>query len=456
MSEFLHGLEFLPAETTSPVQLRRSSIIGLVGTATKGPINTPTIVISEADGYAKFGRNLTQTIPQALEAIFKQGKEVGYIVVVRVRPDIEDVNDEHGDFGEGNTVTLAHKPLVPGSVAVRSGDDGRPYVEHVDYVVDYEEGILARVAGHIMDNEILTTYSYYSDDIVNDSDIIGTDTDGKRTGIQALKDAESLTNYKPKILIAPMYSKTKAVFDALVAMAVDLKGKALADLEEGSTKEEAVTFAQDYKTYGGRPIICYPNALTDAKPGTRPISPYVAGVISRVMNQYGYWYSPSNHPIYGIDGLETPIDFIYDSQQCTASYLNENGIITIIKRDGQYYVWGNRTLSTDADFKFISVQSQHDAHVEALIQYILTMLDKPINKAWFENVEDSINAFLNREISAGAIVYGKFKFLADENPPENIRQGIVTANWDWTPTYPAEHIIIKESINIDALASLFS
>ena len=76
---FLHGPEVI--EITgglTPIRAARTGVIGLVGTAGTGPVNTPTLIAGRRlDGTDKFGSN--GTIPDALDAIFAQ---IGAAVVV--------------------------------------------------------------------------------------------------------------------------------------------------------------------------------------------------------------------------------------------------------------------------------------------------------------------------------------------------------------------------------------
>jgi len=455
---FLHGIEFVEGDRISAIRVRNASIIGLVGTATKGPLNSPIIITSEKDGKTIFGTNMNSTIPKALEAIFKQGKNVGYVIVVNIGTDKESVKNELGIFDVDNKVILVHHPIIQGSLTVKSGNDGRPFFENIDYVVDYDNGVITRVAGHIGDNEILSTYDYWTGDEVSPSVIVGEESaDGKNTGIYALKNAESLTGYKPKLLIAPYYSATETVARALLAVAGELKGRAIIDVTQGATKEEAKTYRDKFDDLNL--AICYPSVEVmpegSEKLITYDASAFVAGVWSRVINEKGYWYSPSNNKANGITNLSRPIDYIPDSSLCTASYLNENEIMTFVKRDNAFYVWGNLSATSDEDYKFACVQITRQVHQEALLATVIKNLDKPINKAWLENVQDTIQRFLNGEVGKGAIVYGKFELLADDNPPEEVMNGHITGRWDWTPSYPAQRLTFKETINIEELAKLF-
>jgi phage tail sheath protein FI len=84
-NQFLHGAEVVQIDTGSqPVTTPSSAVIGLVGSAPFGPLNTPTLIGgSQSLGVTTFGpAGYGFTIPDALAAIFAQcGAQV---VVVNV------------------------------------------------------------------------------------------------------------------------------------------------------------------------------------------------------------------------------------------------------------------------------------------------------------------------------------------------------------------------------------
>jgi len=527
---FLHGIEFVEGDRISPVQVRNASVIGLVGTAAMGPVNVPTLVISQKEAQRIFGTNEDYTIPKALNNIFNQGQTVGYVVVVNVGHESQTIqNHTIMNFELTNGVkVMPYAPIVEGSETVRPGEavifggvgtrnlftadlvegqgpewvtnqwvgatltvDGESFavtandagsltvtgtphtsdtallvpgpvlVRNVDYVIDYETATITRVTGKMPSDAFVISYDQIvSTGTVSNADIVGAidpDTDAK-TGIMALRDAENVTGYKPKLLIAPEYSSAQSVMNALVIAAGLLRGRAIGDVPVGSTKEEAHTYRDLFDDVNA--TIVYPNLTCYKIDGVTEVavsgSVLAAGIWSRTINEKGYWYSPSNHVAKGVIGMERYIDYITDSSLCTASYLNENGVTTFIKRGSLYYLWGNLSATSDDDYAFACVQITRQVHMEAFLATLVNVLDRPINRAWFEDIQDTVQNFLNGEVAKGAIIYGKFEFLAEDNSPEEIRLGHVTARWDWTPAYPAQRITIKETLNIEELSQLFN
>ena len=113
MANYLHGVETIEvSQGARTVSVVKSAVTVLVGTAPLGPKNTNTLVLSPNDA-AQFGQQLPGfTIPQALDAIFKQGPAT--VVVVNT-------------FSEaGNTaqVTLESKTITNGKIKLDAAPIG--------------------------------------------------------------------------------------------------------------------------------------------------------------------------------------------------------------------------------------------------------------------------------------------------------------------------------------------
>ena len=88
---FLHGVEVIEDNSgVRPIQTATSSIIGLVGSAPIGPVNTPVIIHgSLREAVAQFGpAGYGFSIPDALDAIMDQYGAL--VVVVNVADPTDD------------------------------------------------------------------------------------------------------------------------------------------------------------------------------------------------------------------------------------------------------------------------------------------------------------------------------------------------------------------------------
>ena len=81
---FLHGVEVIEIDDGArPIQTVKSSVIGLVGTAPKGPVNTPTLILgSRSEAVKIFGDNQNYSIPKALDGIFDQTGAMAVVINV--------------------------------------------------------------------------------------------------------------------------------------------------------------------------------------------------------------------------------------------------------------------------------------------------------------------------------------------------------------------------------------
>ncbi|MXD17824.1 phage tail sheath family protein, partial [Escherichia coli] len=110
-ANYLHGVETIEIETgPRPVKAVKSAVIALIGTAPCGPVNKPTLCLSESDA-AQFGSTQANfTIPQALKAIYDHG--AGTVVVINVLDPAKhgsNISNESITFDANNQAKLAHR-----------------------------------------------------------------------------------------------------------------------------------------------------------------------------------------------------------------------------------------------------------------------------------------------------------------------------------------------------------
>ena len=103
---FLHGVEVVEVDAGArPVRTVDTGVIGLVGTAEKGPVNIPTLVAgSRREAVETFGAAGGKgTIPAALAGIFDQvgAKVVVVNVLKRTEVDEDDVQFAAGKLQLG-------------------------------------------------------------------------------------------------------------------------------------------------------------------------------------------------------------------------------------------------------------------------------------------------------------------------------------------------------------------
>lgn len=279
----------------------------------------------------------------------------------------------------------------------------------------------------------------------------GTDTGtGARTGIAALETARSVLGVVPRVLLAPGFTQYKLVADALIAQAEKLRAVALID-GPNSTTAAAIAYRAQFDS--SRAYLIDPWAVADGD--VVPVSPHVAGLIAKIDNERGFWHSPSNNPLLGIERPARPIDFGLGRVDSESNLLNEPGIATLVTEQG-IRLWGNRTCSSDPKWTFLSVRRTADMIHESLLQAHLWAVDRAIGKAYVRDVQESVNAYLRHLKSVGAILGGRCWLDEELNTPANIAAGKVYFDFDFTPPAPAERVTFRSHLVADYAAELFA
>ena len=550
-TEFLHGVEVISLDGgPRPVRTLKSNVIGLVGTAVKGPINTPTLITSRREGVLMFGENFG-TIPDALDDIYDQAGASVVVVnvfdpaIYKVTVAAADhafvdgvlriaapaypirevvVTDSTGittyvagthytanlDTGVITRIAAAGAPAAGATVKVayaypteatpllqRSGEDytlvggtvtivapafpismvtitdstaATTYVAGTDYTVDLDTGVITRIAaGAIGATDALKVTYSYPDPARNllTAVVGGVDADtGAYQGVQAWLSAKSVAKVTPRILIAPGYMEQVSAQGNAGPVLAETYGIAdrlrAAIITDGPNTNDAAAVTLRESISSRRVYIVDPHVLVyDPETGTevqRPAAARVAGLIAKSDAERGFWWSPSNRPLYGIVGTARAVDFELGDPNSRANRLNANEVATIIREDG-FRLWGNRTCSDDPKYAFINVVRTEDIISDSLLRAHLWAVDRCVGKAYLESVTGSVNAYLRSLRSQGAILGGECWVDPEENPPDQIAAGGdgpgVIFDFDFTPCYPAERIRFRSRLVNDYLERIF-
>lgn len=382
--QFLHGVEVIEIDGgTRPIKTVKSSVVGLIGTSAKGPMNEPTLIIgSRKEAVEIFGaKDGVHTIPDALDAIFDQAGAM--VVVIRV----ERAVDANGDYDEAQTKS----------------------------------------------------------NVIGDGDAF--------SGVHGFSSAQNTVHVTPRILVAPGFSHN--VVSELEGIANKIKAVILAD-GPNTTDAEAITYRGNFgsdRIFIVDPAVKVFDTVTSSYVA-QPASPRVAGLISKMDNEKGFWWSPSNQIITGIAGTWRPVDYAHGDPNSKANLLNENEVTTIIHQDG-YRLWGNRTTSSDPKFAFLSVRRTADMIQESLLRAHLWAVDRNITRFYAEDVKEGVNAYLRNLKAKGAILGGECYLDPELNTPENIASGKIYFDFDFTPPYPAEHVTFRSHLVNDYIEEIF-
>jgi phage tail sheath protein FI len=182
-------------------------------------------------------------------------------------------------------------------------------------------------------------------------------------------------------------------------------------------------------------------------------APHVAGVLAKSDNDKGFWWSPSNQEVFGINSLDFPVDFQLGDSTSAANILNEGKVTTFI-RQGGFRVWGNLTGSIDAKWQFLSVRRTADIINDSILYNHLWAVDRNITRTYLEDVSDGVNNYLSTLTNLGAIIGGKCWPDPALNSPDQIALGKVYFNFEFTPPYPAQTVTFRSILTNDYLSEL--
>lgn len=400
--DFLHGVEVVEIDSgPRPIRTVRSAVIGLIGTAPDAnedrfPLNMPVLISGRRSDSAGIGT--TGTLPGAIDDIFDQTGPL--IVVVRVEGEPDDGGEgDEGDEGEGGEETEDENDF-PFSLPLPSGID---------------------------------------------------DATGQYLGIAAFLAAESEVHVAPRILIAPGFSQSLANINELLSVAERLRAVVIAD-GPNLNDIQAIDFRQNFgssRLYIVDPWVRVLDNINGVEV-IRPASARIAGLIAKSDDERGFWWSPSNREINGILGTARSVDFALGDKNSSANILNENEVATIIQKTG-YRLWGNRTCSADPKWAFLSVRRTADMINESLLRAHMWAVDRNISRTYLEDVLEGVNAYLRQLRTQGAIINGRAWADPERNTPDQISQGNVTIDFDFTPPFPAEHITFRSHLVNDYL-----
>ncbi|MFW7382265.1 MAG: phage tail sheath C-terminal domain-containing protein [Oligoflexus sp.] len=437
-----HGISLEEiAEGAVVIQGVRTNVVGLVGTAEKGESNKPYLVRDIKDATTYFGTPEKRedgvandsdiyTIPRSLAAIYEQGNPLCVVIKVPVSsvqaPAETPRNDEAEDTGREIE-------------AVEGNQDPQP-VERSDI-----ETIVQNIIG-----------SY-------DPDL------GSYTGIKLLENIESrpvgedgdgnavYLPVVPKVLIAPEFSRNKEVGEALSKAAGKLRAEFLVDCpndpdDVGLPHGKAISYASQYGGSGdSRGIACYPYVDMGGSIGVVGLSAPAAAVTALTK----FSQPISSQTIRGIRRLTKDVSWSL-TEESDANNLNNNRIVTVIRRDG-FRLWGNRSLAGEAEnrFRWISVRRIADQINDSIIRNHFSALDKNIIAAYIQNVLEGVQAYLDGMQRDGDILGGLVFVDPEQNTPNEIKVGEVTFDFEFTPVYPANNIKFRSRMTDRFLTEIF-
>ncbi len=452
-TSFLHGVEVLDIDTGfRPIRTVRSGVIGLIGTAPDAdpnefPLDTPVLIAGSRTHAQKLGSS--GTLPDAMDGIFDSTGAV--VIVVRV---------EH----ESNyNATLANV------VGAATGYVGVHAFLAAEEKTGYEPKILCapgftaeKVDDGITSINVTNGGSGYTTATVSITNTTGTSgagataeaviVNGQVSAINVINGGEGYIHGATVTISgdgtgaagsANVGDLMNPVVAELLGIAQQLRAVIIAD-GPNTTDEAAIQYAALHSS--DRIYVVDPQVrVYHSASGTyvnQPASARVAGLIAKIDDERGFWWSPSNNILNGIVGVARTVPFQLGNSSSAANLLNENEVTTIIRQNG-FRLWGNRTTSIDSKWAFLSVRRTADMINESVQQAHLWAVDRCINRTYLQDVREGVNAYIRTLVARGAILGGTCWVNPELNTPADISDGHVTFDFDFTPCYPAERVTFR-------------
>jgi phage tail sheath protein FI len=192
----------------------------------------------------------------------------------------------------------------------------------------------------------------------------------------------------------------------------------------------------------------YPWIITsDPMTGARKLIPpggNVLGVYARTDSERGVFKSPANEILRGVLDLE------YDLDDGTQDDLNPKGVNAIRSFPGRgIRVWGARTMSSDALWKYVSVRRLFIFIERSIYEGTQWVVFEPNDDRLWARVIDTIRLFLRTQWRLGAL-FGRteqeaFFITCDRTTmtQDDILNGRLICEIGIAPVRPAEFVVFR-------------
>ena len=278
-----------------------------------------------------------------------------------------------------------------------------------------------------------------------------------RTGIAGLEAVEEVTLVAcPDVVAAYQWGvaqeeDVKAIQTAIINHCEAMKDRfAILDCPVGLSVQDAIAWRKDKMNFDTKFAgLYYPWVKVDGR--LVPPSGSVAGVYARVDTERGVHKAPANEVVRGAIGLERNVS------RNEQDLLNPIGVNCIRSFPGQgIRIWGARTLSSDAQWRYINVRRLFSNVEESILQGTNWIVFEPNDQILWRAIKRDITAFLTVVWRSGAL-FGKtaeqafFVKVDEENNPKELRDlGYCIIEVGLAPVKPAEFVVFKISQKQDS------
>ncbi|MDM3867519.1 phage tail sheath protein [Proteus faecis] len=279
------------------------------------------------------------------------------------------------------------------------------------------------------------------------TNIIGSTTEeGLKTGLQALLASQSKHGIKPRIIGVPGHD-TLAVANEIAVICQKLRAFGYISAYGCKNISEVNTYRENF---GQRELMMiYPDFLAwdsvISKESTAYATARALGLRAKLDNDIGWHKTLSNITVNGVTGISKDIYWDLQDPATDAGLLNEKGVTTLIRRDG-FRFWGSRTCSDDPLFAFESYTRSAQVLADTMAEGQMWAIDKPLTPSLARDIVETINAKLRSLVRQGYLLGGECWYDPASNSKEELKDGKLTLDYDYTPVPPMENLMLRQRI----------
>jgi uncharacterized protein len=289
------------------------------------------------------------------------------------------------------------------------------------------------------------TSSYRITPVITRTDFERTDTNnpGERKGLSGFEEVDEIA-----IVYAPDAHAVTGLEQSLITHCEQLKDRfAILDSESGLSSVASIKPRSDITDtrfaayYYPWITVIHP---TSGTPYDIPPGGHVAGIYARSDTERGVHKAPANEIVRGATDLEFQIT------KGEQDILNPRGVNVIRAFPGRgIRIWGARTLSSDALWKYINVRRLFNYIEESVDEGTQWVVFEPNNEKLWARVRATITQFLTRVWHDGALMGTKaeeaFFVKCDRTTmtQDDIDNGRLVCIIGIAPVKPAEFVIFR-------------
>ncbi|MWL87149.1 phage tail sheath protein [Cupriavidus sp. SW-Y-13] len=313
-----------------------------------------------------------------------------------------------------------------------------------------KQGTLARTLDAIADQAnpftVVVRVATGATDEETVSNLIGTtDAHGCFTGMKALLSARNRLGVTPRILGVPGLDSLPVAVE-LASIAAKLRAFAYLSAFGCATKEEAVAYRLNFTQR--EVMLIWPDFLgwdLDSKAQAIQFATARAlGLRAKIDQEIGWHKTLSNVGVNGVTGLSKDVFWDLQNPATDAGYLNSNEITTLVNFNG-FRFWGSRTCG-DKLFAFESYTRTAQVLADTMAEAHAWAADLPMTPTLVRDMLEGINAKLRTYTRNGYLLGGSAWLDADFNDKDQLKDGRLAVDYDYTPVPPLEDLTLRQRI----------